>query len=210
MRRQHWVILGVVSLAVLVAIVVVARPFTSGDDSPEWLFAHNSAEARFADDGGELTLTLVDPDPQILAFTDRPDRVATTLPLADLVGGWPQMFGTDAPNAAVSDARNSGGFLPLTLSGPRWAGEDLVFDARLLASDEQTGSPSSEPPMVPRTIVGATMLIDSATANDDNYTIDYSLDGDYARFNLGTEGQPELADAGCYAWLPQSPENCVQ
>lgn len=142
----------------LVAIVVVARPFESREKSPEWLFAHNSAEARFADDGGELTLTLVDPDPQILAFTDRPDRVATTLPLADLVGGWQQMFGTDAP----------------------------------------------------RTIVGATMLIDSATANDDNYTIDYSLDGDYARFNLGTEDQPELADAGCYAWLPQSPENCVQ
>jgi hypothetical protein len=202
MNARQWLLPGVLILAsvALVAAAVGIRANSPQSESEHWLLAQNSRSAEFTGNGdGAYTLTLKDPDPKLVAFTDRPRRVASVVPLEAIVEEWSSMFGDDPPNAAITDTDRGAGFFPVTLNNPRWAGADLVFTAKPIPDPNGT---VREPPT---RMSDVSTLIDAAVIDPDDYSINYSLDGDYAKFNLAPGGQ-----AGGYGFCySDSADDCI-
>jgi hypothetical protein len=177
--RTRALAVGVAVLTLAVVGLSPALALPSDDEPPQWLLAHHSSAATFDKvSPGTYRLTLSGADPNVLAFTDRPERVGAVVPLRALVRDWTTLFGDDPPNAAITDDKGRGGFIPLTLSRPRFRGDDLLLDAAVVANDQ--GDVVRTPPA---RINGANTFVDGVVA-DDNFEINYSLDGDYAKFTL--------------------------
>lgn len=107
-----------------------------------WLAIQNATAMTF--DGKVLTLQGV--SPTVVAFTDRPKRMATDVPLALVLKGWDKgknSLKKDPPNAGVSVV--SEGAMQTTvvvLTNPRRSGDSLSYDVRVL---EGTLPPSGGP-----------------------------------------------------------------
>lgn len=87
-------------------------------------------------DGYRLTLDNV--SPQVVAFSDRPERLTLNLPTEQFFADvWPGSFNGDPPNAALDLASGGGGALALELSAPKSSGSSVSFEARKL--DDATG-----------------------------------------------------------------------
>jgi len=108
------------------------------NSEPQWLLSHGSSSAVVAQGrSGETTLTLAEPDPTVLMFTDRPERNTATLDLDSLINQWSDAFGDDPPNAALVDDASGDALAVLTLSKPRRDGDALTFT--VLGLDIQPG-----------------------------------------------------------------------
>ena len=108
------------------------------NSEPQWLLSHGSSSAVVAQGrSGETTLTLAEPDPTVLMFTDRPERNTATLDLDSLINQWSDAFGDDPPNAALVDDASGDALAVLTLSEPRRVGDALTFT--VLGLDIQPG-----------------------------------------------------------------------
>ena len=80
------------------------------DASPEsLLFVQRSEGARLERSGGSATLTLLEVEPVVREFSDRPFRDASTEPLEDFLARWNKAVAEDPPNAALiaDELRNS-------------------------------------------------------------------------------------------------------
>ena len=98
------------------------------NSEPQWLLSHGSSSAVVEQGrSGETTLTLAEPDPTVLMFTDRPERNTATLDLDSLINQWSDAFGDDPPNAALVDDASGDALAVLTLSKPRRDGDALTF-----------------------------------------------------------------------------------
>ena len=83
---------------------------------------------------GDYSLTIANPGERITFFSDRPVRMAGTLPLKDFVKQWEpgRTFHSDPPNVALAFGDN-GHVAVVELSEPAIVGSDLTFRARLLS-----------------------------------------------------------------------------
>jgi hypothetical protein len=73
----------------------------AGADQPEWLFVVHADQATLSDD----VISLTDVAPQVIAFTDRPDRLFGTITMEDLAAAWTEgadSFADDPPNAILN------------------------------------------------------------------------------------------------------------
>lgn len=102
-------------------------------EKTSWLFIQTSRGATF--DGKTLTLTNV--DPAILMFSDRPTRVAESVPLADFLIAWDSKksggFETDPPNAGITFIADGNlSTASVELKRPHLAGTTLTYQVRVL------------------------------------------------------------------------------
>lgn len=160
-------------IATLVAVVLVAaggtwlvldrtgddptgEPVAAVDESPSWLFSHTADGGTLTANGdGTYALTLSGVDPNVMAFTDRPDRQTAILTAQDLVQAWPSMFADAAPNAVLVEHAPTGDTdsLVLVLSDPQVDGTTMTYTATILEDEDHpssvegiVGAPHAEPP----------------------------------------------------------------
>jgi hypothetical protein len=160
-------------IATLVAVVLVAAGGTwlvldrAGDDStgdpvaaveesPSWLFSHTADGGTLTANGdGTYALTLSGIDPNVMAFTDRPDRQTAILTAQDLVEAWPSMFADSAPNAVLVEHDPAGDTdsLVIVLTDPALDGSTVTYTVEILEDEAHPSSvdgivdsPHVEPP----------------------------------------------------------------
>ena len=97
-----------------------------------WLFIQTAANVQF--DG--KTLTLQNINPSMVMFTDRPARMAQSIPTATFLKSWDQggkgSFKSDPPNAGLTtlvDGKLQSSTVELTQ--PRLDGTTLTYQARI-------------------------------------------------------------------------------
>lgn len=160
-------------IATLVAVVLVAaggtwlvldrtgddptgEPVAAVDESPSWLFSHTADGGTLTPNGdGTYALTMTGVDPNVMAFTDRPDRQTAILTAQDLVQAWPSMFADAAPNAVLVEHDPTGDTdsLVLVLTDPEVDGTTMTYTAAILEDEDHpssvdgiVGAPHAEPP----------------------------------------------------------------
>lgn len=92
--------------------LAIAEPAPESDETPEFLFQMLAAGATFEAEAGSFdgVLTLINVNNQTVAFSDRPERIAGTVPTHEFVlaafapvdGPEDNSFFVDPPNAAFS------------------------------------------------------------------------------------------------------------
>lgn len=118
-------------------------------------------------EGGLFLLTLSTPAPNVTIFTDRPDRLASTLSKEDLVQQWASFgFNQSPPNAAivVHDAPVNQNALVVELSDPQIVGTSLQYMARVLPAPEGTFAQFGTDDGLPTNFDRASLFIDNASA----------------------------------------------
>lgn len=140
----HTLLLGLFLLVPACAARAPHQAATPSSDTARLLFVQAAHGVSFT--GGQLTLRGV--SPTTLFFSDRPKRIAGHVLTGRFLADWGKgedSFAHDPPNAtlsvlggrAVVDA-------VLELSRPRLHGDDLVYDARVLAgTPPERGGPAS-------------------------------------------------------------------
>ncbi|MFN7151412.1 MAG: hypothetical protein ACK4V6_18285, partial [Microthrixaceae bacterium] len=136
---------------------------------PKWLFTETATGGTFTTDAdGTHTLTLNGIDPEVTAFTDRPDRDTAIVSTEMFVRSWPSIFEDSAPNAVLVEHEPTGASdsFVLTLTDPKLDGTTLTFTAEIVDgkdhSDQLPGltpTPHREPPA---TFSTTSLFIDDA------------------------------------------------
>ena len=90
-------------------------------NAPQLLLVHNADSADL--DLKKGTLVLSDPSPVITFFSDRPERIAGSVPFEVVAANWRDAFGEDPPNATIDSLEGPSGTgpaedIPVTLLGP--------------------------------------------------------------------------------------------
>lgn len=119
-------------------------PTATPVDEPSTLFLLYSDAGTLTDDDGDgqWTFTMIDPWDQVVAFTDRPFRDATNVPLTSWLAAWEANgFADVPPNAAITmsieDGTDEIDWAIMTLEAPRLLGDGAIeFDARFLTLDD--------------------------------------------------------------------------
>ena len=111
---------------------------TSSSDAPEFMFVQSAEDLKV--DPARSTFRLVKVTQQTLFFSDRPERIAGHLKMADYLKEWgaragPDNFGQDPPNAALSvyepgEAGNR--VIVVKITNPVVDGADLVYSYKVL------------------------------------------------------------------------------
>jgi hypothetical protein len=164
----------------------------TGDDTGEpaesevsWLMFQDAQSVQFsqsdtlsadcaAQDGlwsGSMTLLQV--DPEVLWFTDRPEHSSFNMPVETFVSVFPELFADAPPNAVVSwdEVAGAGRHIVVQLDAPVLDGEDLTYTACAIPlSDPDTLEPLPEsqqyiPPEQPAHVGTISVFIDNATAD---------------------------------------------
>ena len=129
--------------ALLAAAVVVsgcAAPkgpgAEAGGSQAQLMFVQSAEDLRI--DATRSTLRLVKVNPQTLYFSDRPQRVAGNLRMADYLKTWTEgrdNFGADPPNATLSvyePGRAEPTLVVVTLMKPVVDGADLLYTYKIV------------------------------------------------------------------------------
>jgi len=122
---------------------VASAPDARAEDAPEFMFVHTADD--FKADPEAKTLRLINVSPQVLYFSDRPDRIAGHLTMQKYLDEWSKVqddFNDDPPNAALSvfeddDAMNS--VTVVEILDPVIDGRDIVYHYNLLEGDMPEG-----------------------------------------------------------------------
>jgi hypothetical protein len=99
------------------AVDASSSPNSAESESSRWLLTLRAQGATVQRDGGQVTLNFEEMDSTLVAFTDRPQRRAETVPVASLTAEWTRIFGDDPPNAAIS-VDDSDAVYVVTLGAP--------------------------------------------------------------------------------------------
>jgi hypothetical protein len=128
----------------LLALSLLAAPAFAGPkrdavdaagESAEWLFIQTAGAAAF--DGTKLTLQSF--DPVVVMFSDRPSRVAATIPADYLLTMWAEgsdSFESLPPNAGIT-LMADGKLVTATaeLSNPQIDGETFSYDVKVIEGE---------------------------------------------------------------------------
>lgn len=126
--------MGAAAIAFLAVIAITIIWMASDRGEPEWLLTHSSTSAQItmtSDDEGELRL--MGPSDEVFLFSDRPERIAATTSLADMMNQWAAAFGDDAPNATLVDDKVGHPVAVLELGTPVLDGVDVVFPVTVIS-----------------------------------------------------------------------------
>lgn len=146
------------------------------DEAPSWLFSHTADAGTLTENpDGTYELTLTGIDPNVMAFTDRPDRQTAIIGADHLVDGWPSIFADSAPNAVLVEHTPDGATdsLVLVLTEPRLEDRTLSFTADVLEDeahpsglDGMVGEPHATPPS---SFSAASLFIDDVNMDESGY-----------------------------------------
>lgn len=133
------------------------------------LFVQSSNSGHWEPLGdGQFLLTLTSLAPNVVAFTDRPDRLASTLSNEAFSQQWASFgFNQSPPNAAlvVHDAPVNKNTLIIELSDPQIAGETIQYTASVLPTPGGTFAQFGADEELLTNFERASLFIDNATAN---------------------------------------------
>ena len=131
-NRAHAVL-----LAAAAALAIAACGTTSTTSSgPQLMFVQSADDLKV--DAATSTLRLVKVNQQTLYFSDRPQRIAGHLKMADYMKTWKEgrdNFGADPPNATLSvyePGRAEQTLVVVTIMKPVLDGADLVYTYKVL------------------------------------------------------------------------------
>ena len=118
-----------VAFCIGVLVPVAVNSYNNSQEQPEWLMVMEAERGEFQEttDGG-YTLTLTGVKPDVLAFTDRPERQAQRWDTTKFLNEWANNVGeleTDPPNAVIS----AGGEAAITINDPQVSGDTVTFTA---------------------------------------------------------------------------------
>jgi len=125
------------AVAVIAGCATSKAPGTDASGSQVQLMYVQSAEDLRVD-AGKSTLRLVKVNPQTLYFSDRPQRIAGNLKMADYLKTWKEgrdNFGADPPNATLSvyePGRSDPTLVVVTLMKPVVDGADLLYTYKIV------------------------------------------------------------------------------
>jgi hypothetical protein len=139
----------------------------AADATPSWLFSHTADSGTLTPRAdGTYDLALNGIDPNVIAFTDRPDRQTSIIEVAHLVEAWPAMFADSPPNAVLveHDPAGTSDSLVVVLTEPRLEGTTLTYRAAVLDEedhpDQVTGLVNSAHAEPPASFSTVSMFID--------------------------------------------------
>ena len=123
--KSLFIVLVVLCVGVLVPVAVIS--YNNNQEQPQWLMVIKATQGEFQEStGGDYTLTLTGVEPDLLAFTDRPERQAQRWYTTKFLNDWADEFNTDPPNAVI---RGGNGETAITINDPEVSGDTVTFTA---------------------------------------------------------------------------------
>ena len=123
--KSSFIVLVVLCVGVLVPVAVIS--YNNNQEQPQWLMVIKATQGEFQEStGGDYTLTLTGVEPDLLAFTDRPERQAQRWYTTKFLNDWADEFNTDPPNAVI---RGGNGETAITINDPEVSGDTVTFTA---------------------------------------------------------------------------------
>jgi len=126
---------------VLLSVAACSGPAvnTSSSESPQLMFVQSAEDLKV--DYAANTLRLVKVNQQTLYFSDRPQRVAGHLKMADYLKEWTAQagkdnFGADPPNATLSvyeSGQSDNTVVVVEITNPVVDGADLIYSYRIIS-----------------------------------------------------------------------------
>jgi hypothetical protein len=134
MKAFVWLLLPAAALS----LAACSTSSTASSGAPQLMFVHSAEDLKVDPAAG--TLRLVKVSQQTLYFSDRPQRVAGHLTMADYLKEWTSAagkdnFGADPPNAALSvyepgQADNT--LVVIKITNPVVDGADLIYSYKII------------------------------------------------------------------------------
>ena len=137
---------GILLAAVLLAIAAYATSAETSSAAPQFMFVQ-SAEGLKVDTDSK-TFHLVKVNQQTLYFSDRPQRIAGHITMADYLKEWTAKagqnnFGDDPPNAVLSvyePGQLDNTVVVVEITNPVIKGADLVYNYKIIKGKMPAGS----------------------------------------------------------------------
>jgi hypothetical protein len=135
LSQAHLVVL---LAAVMLAMAGWATTAAMAAEAPQLMFVQSAEDLKV--DAAKSTLRLVKVNQQTLYFSDRPQRLAGHLKMADYLKEWTAKagkdnFGADPPNATLSvyePGKPENTIVVVTLTNPKVDGADLIYSYKVL------------------------------------------------------------------------------
>lgn len=147
-RRRVLVTMVVVVVVVGAAGFAIGGWTQSGSDAaatePSWLLSQTAETGTMTPNGdGTYQLVLDGVDPNVVAFTDRPDRDTAIMSVQNLASSWATMFASSAPNAVLVEHAPTGeaNTVVVELFDPKVNGNSMSYTAVVLFDENQTMAP---------------------------------------------------------------------
>lgn len=141
-----------------------AATATTAVAETSWLFALLGDSASTDRLGDTLEMTILNPE-DVVAFTDRPDRLARRMTPEALVGMWDEFFANDPPNAVLAGRGPDGGGVDIVveLTDPRLDDSDrLTLTVQAIGEDASAAFPAE--------ITDVSLFIDDVTCPAGDYS----------------------------------------
>jgi hypothetical protein len=136
LKRSNRVRTALLVAAAALSIAACGTTSTGTSDGPQLMFVQSAEDLKV--DAATSTLRLVKVNPQTLYFSDRPQRIAGHLRMADYLKTWKEgrdNFGADPPNATLSvyePGQAEQTLVVVTIMKPVVDGADLVYSYKVL------------------------------------------------------------------------------
>lgn len=140
--RHAFLLAGAVTL---LSIGVWATTASTASESPQLMFVQMADDLKV--DAAAKTFRLVNVNQQTLYFTDRPQRIAGHLIMADYLKEWTKQagkdnFGDDPPNAVLSvyePGKPDNSVVVVEITNPTVNGGDLVYSYKIIDGQMPAG-----------------------------------------------------------------------
>ena len=124
--------------AVMSSLAACATTSTTSSETPQLMFVQSAEDLKV--DSAKSTLRLVKVNQQTLYFSDRPQRIAGHLKMADYLQEWTAKagkdnFGANPPNATLSvyePGQPDNSLVVVTITNPVVDGADLVYSYKII------------------------------------------------------------------------------
>jgi hypothetical protein len=144
-RSLSRVCLVLLLVAAALSLAACATTSTTSSDTPQLMFVQSAEDLKV--DAAKSTLRLVKVSQQTLYFSDRPQRLAGHLKMADYLKEWTAAagkdnFGADPPNAALSvyePGQPNNTLVVVKITNPVVDGADLIYTYKVLKGTMPTG-----------------------------------------------------------------------
>lgn len=149
-KNLNQICLAFLLAAVWFSIAACATTSTTSSGVPQLMFVQSAED--FKVDPAAGTLRLVKVNQQTLYFSDRPQRIAGHLQMADYLKEWTAQagkdnFGADPPNATLSvyePGQSDNTVVVVEITSPVVDGVDLIYSYRIINGTMPTsGGPTS-------------------------------------------------------------------
>ena len=137
-KRLSRVCLVLLSAAAALSMAACATTSTTSSETPQLMFVQSAEDLKV--DPATSTFRLVKVNQQTLYFSDRPQRIAGHLKMADYLQEWTAKagkdnFGADPPNAALSvyePGQPDNTLVVVKITNPVVDGADLLYSYRII------------------------------------------------------------------------------